>query len=616
MAHHPIRKFFGLIVLYSVIILGIFALQFRSQSIFSKNFAQLRLTLSKNKQESVKQEFIDTFHIVYKGMTLYSDNDAKPTLHLKNGSSKTLTFVNWNEINDSSFQLIFDNNVSILCGITGNEKNTLTVSAKIPSNANNISIPYKFAKAYTVTNSTGRRITLKSNNMQTALTAPIIQPDVITLSPVESTFTYANFKPVTTFAFDTISDNPLAQADFFMQNKKNIKTSCVNLFTTSIDNLTETAVNAYMAEMTAKNKYLDAIALIPDSYKSGSRRTYLTAPYLNNLVAMNSTLVMQLENLNYRMTYSLEKQNLSIFESDNLAQFLQTLKTSQACLVLQLPASLQVFEPTPEQAAGILNTYKNLIIDSPEMANLLSSVLDTCLQTIESNCTLENEKLYVSSNNERLTSMQSIRIGKALIDYGAIIKNTTVQTGGYLLVNSQIPSAELLDLRTASDIYSILEEENTFYPHLQNIAKDNGNSIWAWTVAQSIGFSKDEQGTISFLTQFPIGATHYMIINNIEPFKSIEIYGMKFRTDPRFETYNSSGYVYNAKSKTLFLKYRQKAEHELVKLFYIDEEPEESNVETATNETTSPDATAETTATETTTEQPVATPVVNDTVSN
>jgi len=59
-----------------------------------------------------------------------------------------------------------------------------------------------------------------------------------------------------------------------------------------------------------------------------------------------------------------------------------------------------------------------------------------------------------------------------------------------------------------------------------------------------------------------------MIINGIKPFKSIEIYGLKFRTDPRFEWYNSSGYAFDASSNTLFLKYRQKSNTERVRLFY------------------------------------------------
>lgn len=585
MTRHPIRKFFGLFVLYSLIILGIFALQFRSQSIFSKNFSQLRLTLTKNKDETQNIPYSDKFYIAYKGMTIFSDEENKSILTYSNGNQVPLVFSDWKEIDENSFELLFSENVSLLCKVSGEKKENLNISAKLPTKTKAISIPYKFSKSYTVTDSSAKKMLLKSNNTQTALRAPEIQENKIVLWNTNNSLSYADYIPVTRFTFDSILENPLALLDSYMQTKKNIKNASVNLFASSLDSLTEQAANAYMAEMTPKGKYLDSIAQIPQSFKEGTRRTYISAPYLNNLVNMNNSLVMQLENLDYKVTFALEKKDLSIFETENLAQFLLTRKSTIANQVLQLPATLESFEPTTEQASGILNTYASLKIEYPEMADLLIPVLDKSLEIVETACFTENDLLFVSSNNEKLNNLQSIRIGKSLVNYGSVVKNTTIQAGGYMLINSQIPTVENLDLRTTGEIYAILEEDSTFYPHMNFIHKENGVTTWAWTVAQSITYSKDEEGTISFATKFPQGATHYMILNNIEPFKSIEIYGMKFRTDPRFETYNSSGYVYNARTKTLFLKYRHKSETEIVRLIYKDEPPKEETIET-TEETT------------------------------
>ncbi len=591
MTRHPIRKFFGLFVLYSFIILGIFALQFRSQSIFSKNFAQLRLTLTQNKDEAQKNPYSDTFYIAYKGMTLFSDEENKPVLTYTNGNKIPLVFTDWKEIDENSFELLFSENVSLLCKISGEKKDSLNVSVNLPTKSKEISIPYKFSKSYTVTDSNAKRMLLKSNNTQTALKAPEIRESEIVLLASNKTLSYADYVPVTRFTFDTILENPLAQVDMYMQTKKNIKNASVTNFASSSDALTEQAVNAYMAEFTPKGKYLDAIAQIPASFKDGTRRTYVSAPYLNNLVNMNNSLVMQLENLDYKMNFALEKNDLSIFETDNLVQFLLTRKSSVANQVLQLPTKLEVFEPTTKQASGILNAYSVLKSQHPEMANLLLPVLDKSLEVVESACYTENDMLFITSNNEKLDNLQSIRIGKTLVNYGSVIKNTTVQAGGYMLINSQIPAVENLDLRTTGEIYAILEEDSTFYPHMDFIHKENGITTWAWTVAQSISYSKDEEGTITLATKFPQGATHYMILNNIEPFKSIEIYGMKFRTDPRFETYNSSGYVYNARTKTLFLKYRHKSETEIVKLIYKEEPKEEVVPEVTETTSTSSDST-------------------------
>ena len=50
---------------------------------------------------------------------------------------------------------------------------------------------------------------------------------------------------------------------------------------------------------------------------------------------------------------------------------------------------------------------------------------------------------------------------------------------------------------------------------------------------------------------------------------------MAFRTDPRFETYNSSGYVYKKTTETLLLKSRHKTQYEKVRLVYQEAKPEE-----------------------------------------
>ena len=48
---------------------------------------------------------------------------------------------------------------------------------------------------------------------------------------------------------------------------------------------------------------------------------------------------------------------------------------------------------------------------------------------------------------------------------------------------------------------------------------------------------------------------------------------MAFRTDPRFETYNSSGYVYKKSTNTLLLKSRHKAAFEVIRLVYRQAAP-------------------------------------------
>ena len=125
-------------------------------------------------------------------------------------------------------------------------------------------------------------------------------------------------------------------------------------------------------------------------------------------------------------------------------------------------------------------------------------------------------------------------------------------------------------LRTLCEIYPAVVHHNTFYPHFEKIRMIEGTPVWAWTIAREVNITIDENRTLYVDIDFPLGLTHYVILTGVNPFVRIQIYNMDFRTDPQFEIYNSSGYVYRASMKGLLLKSRHKSQHEIVKLYYRD----------------------------------------------
>ena len=78
---------------------------------------------------------------------------------------------------------------------------------------------------------------------------------------------------------------------------------------------------------------------------------------------------------------------------------------------------------------------------------------------------------------------------------------------------------------------------------------------------------------------------------------------MAFRTDPRFETYNSSGYVYRSTSDTLLLKSRHKSEIENITMGY-----KTASVKPAASTTTATSAAASSTQSTEAASQPATTP--------
>ena len=117
-------------------------------------------------------------------------------------------------------------------------------------------------------------------------------------------------------------------------------------------------------------------------------------------------------------------------------------------------------------------------------------------------------------------------------------------------------------------MYPIVVHKNNFYPHFEILSFDNGRAVWAFTCAENISYKNDNAGTVTLAIDFPLSYTHYVIIDGIERFQSIYIYDLAFRTDFRFETYNSSGYVYQRDTSTLLLKSRHKSQLETIRLVY------------------------------------------------
>jgi hypothetical protein len=204
---------------------------------------------------------------------------------------------------------------------------------------------------------------------------------------------------------------------------------------------------------------------------------------------------------------------------------------------------------------------------SKEKADVLQVPAQKALAIIEKACSIKDDIFSFAVESEEVSLLDYAKTGDALIRYGAIIGNADISAVGRLMFNIAISRLDSSDIESFATIYPLAAKENLFYPHLVILDNAADSPIWAWTSAQSMTMSTDSNKTSTISLDFPQGDSHYVIINGVESFKTIEIYELSFRTDHRFETYNSSGYVYDSKTKTLFLKYRHKSGTEIVKLY-------------------------------------------------
>ena len=576
---HPIRKSFGLIVLYSIIIIGLFVLQFRNESVVSKSIGQLSISFAQSQNEAGEISLKNSLQANFKGISFIADEVSPARLVLQDNSgerTENLVLTACEQKTPLSYTFHFTNDTFLTFSVTSTDSlAVMSISAELPQDAVALHLNYKPISGFSVTEKTRTRLILNSKNLTYSFSAGEISSTDFILSHKNPTSYYMAFDPSVKFNFAMLdSDMIIAQKSTYDANVRSLRESLVSLVEQAVrtnQTLSEKSVTAYVAERASQGLYAEAINYIPDSFKKGNKRTYLSAPYFNSLATMLPTLEMNNENIESMLKNSIASSSLSVFTLENFADYLNILpEDAKVRSIISLAKTILEDESAADQtklshASGVLNTYIRLEALHSNLAELLRPAAQRCIPIIESHCILNNSLLTLVEKDSAVSNYQALLTGNALIKWGEFNGATEYSEAGYAIINS-ILSANTIDLLTMSDVYPVLVS-NEYYPNYKVISRSPAGTIWAWTCARSITYTPHD-GMASISINFPKGETNYIILSGVQPFSEIEIYGLSFRSDPRFESYNSSGFVYNTSQKILLLKSRHKAETEIIRLTY------------------------------------------------
>ncbi len=584
MSKHPFRKALGLTFLYGFIIIGIFVLQFRNESVILRNIGLLRMSVAQTQEEDGTMSLKNTVSVSFKGISFTAD-DVHPAKITTTGSAtpQSLSLISWEQPTPQSFKFNFTYDTSITFSVSDtSSKASLTVSAQMPSDTTALSLYYKPVSGYSVTEQSRTRQLFSSKNISYTMSAAQISDTEILLTRSTNVAMYTRYDPSKTFTFASIpSDSETATSSAYEATVKKFKAAFISAASGAFadaSTLSESIVAAYVAEMASAGKYQEALDAVPDSFKKGNRRTYFTAPYFNTLSAMNPSLVMANENYESMIKNAVSQNSLDVFAVTNIDDYMLRAHNSPSVkALLALPSSLQNFAPTLSQATAILKVYMTFTNSHSQLASELENVVEPCLSAISSVCTISSDHLILQEKDIPVSFNQAIETGQALIQYGKFYSRADYCAGGYMIINTAFAQNPNLDLRTMADIYPVLVQQNPAYPHSLVLYNKNEENVWAWTCASNITYEENADGSeADIVVSFKQGDTHYIILNGIRPFSGIEIYGLSFHTDPRFETYNSSGYVYKESTHTLFLKSRHKVSNEKIHLYFSKQKSEVS----------------------------------------
>ena len=561
---HPLRKFFGVLLLYIILIFGIFVLQFRNESTIIHFIGQLKIVLTENKDAKETIPLKNRFEIAFLGLEI-SANARNPAMLLTEDRSIPLALVSWEVPSPQNVELVFNNGARLSLSL--DEKNErLSLFAKLPADSR-LALPFKTAGGYSITERDLARTLIASKAHTYALTPGLSERQELVIHSETAPVLFAPYTESQAFSFDAAVG--LTNEASFTGAVSALSSRLIEAYTAARDSGNEQTVVAYIAAMSERNRYAQALLQVPDSFKNSRNRTYLSAPYFDTLVAMDTSLTARNASLLSMLNYAVQRQGLDFFTVPNLADYLMRETNSRAVeQFLALAGTMEPFEPSVREAAGILDTYASLLTARHKYAELLESVLESCLAVVESACAIEGSQLTVYETETALAPLQIADVGAALVNYGVARNQTAIKNAGYLLLTSLCADLTQFDSRALGELYQRTARANTFYQHSTVLSETGGGKVWAWHIARSLSYEQNARGDITLTIDFPPENSHYLILKGIMPFRAIEIHQTPYRSDPRFEAYNSSGYMYNAETRTLYLKSRHREQSEIIRLIY------------------------------------------------
>ncbi len=586
-----IKKALTLLIVDVIIIIGIFILQFRTDSSIIEKIGNLQLTFFQNEEKDKGFVLQNKFRLSYNGVNFFFDDQTPVTVVKGEQTDLPVTLESWQKNNELSYTLNFTNDIKVTFNLESLDENaSLSVLSEFPpkSDIESLAIPFNYLSNLKVQKSEDSNIVLNNKKNSWEIEASSLTNGKFALNKNRHEGSYSIYQEDKTFTFSDVVDSPFADFALFNKNISNLKSNLISSFkaNTNDANISEQVIVSYLAAQAENGSYSQALDDIPSGFKKSSQRSYLSAPYLNTLSDMNEMLEKSIADYENTISNNVDVHNLDIYTIRNISNYMTVHSKPQVIRkLLENTAVKDLSDATLSQVSGILHAYIDFVDLNPSYAKILVPVLPACIEKITQACSYENGKMTISENGTFLSVMQAVEIGFTVMRYGLQMQDEILQKAGYVLVNSYLSENSSFDLRTLANLYPIIAYDNWYYPHLQIINSDGDNLMWAWTCARDISYEKESDDIINITIDFPESLTHYVIIKGIPYFTTIYIYNMAFRTDPRFETYNSSGYVYKSNTNTLLLKSRHKSKKEVIRFDFKVPEKKAEPVVAKQNET-------------------------------
>lgn len=599
---HKSSRMIALTISYILIIFGIFVIQFTIGKTFYYTIGAMSVSGRDDVDETGNRTPLLPLHIVANGLDFYITDQTPITAKTSNNEELSLKVLEYKKTEDS-FSVICSNDVLIdFTSYLSETVETVRISVSMPSEIETIYFPWKLTQSARLERQ-DEQIFLRYGKDRFIFrggygfgnyddTSEL--PHLI-LSSSKKTAFYETYIQSESLDFDSIRRIPIASDEEYAKTKQLFRERALDYFSSVISsrNYNEDLLTAYMAEKAFNGEYAKALVFAPSSLLPKEKRSYISTTFYGNLVQNDNSLAAYQRKFLSGIESGIARAEISVFDREALIPFL--INNSRANLI----SALEKIASNAKQedlnsflAAGLLEAAMDYAFYFPNKQNPFMENSEQYETVLKDSLISIDTGLYISSDKKTIDTEKTLRAASVLIRYGSsypdkgawkavgqALYSSIFSLGGN---SSSLPAsfdiqgdkAKKLGLMAndalilhAEKLYPAAVKDNPYYPHEESLALKAEPGIWAWTSARDINVLKNDAKIFSFRISSKAGDTHYMIIRGIRPFYRIQIHEIDFRTDPRFEMYNSSGYVYDERTRTLLLKMKHKKDDEDIVLF-------------------------------------------------
>lgn len=592
------------IVLYLGIVFGICVLQFTKGQTFSISLGAMTVTGRQERTQAGELLPLLPLHIVSNGLDLYI-SEQNPVYSVDEADAVVpLRIVSYRfHEKEARFSVKCSDGVviSFFCERRGHV-DSFAVEATIPNGIKKIALPWKITQNAGFERVNGKMFVRFGKNHYAFVGGFSFNTDEhaqklsetphVVLEKRAPAAYYKTYVPLSGFDISAIPSMAYASVEAYNEALKTFSSAILRAgsYVPSSNKYNEKTMIAYIAEMGQCGQFARALTEAPAQTFLRSVRTYLSNPFFGNVQETHAGLAADDAKKREQYAALLAEGSLAIFEHNDIIPFLTDRGTEGAIEELfHLIETVDALKLTARQAVGVLGVWLDCLHYYPDRKTLFEDVLPQCEKRITESLVLIDEELYLSNDGTYIDTLSSLSCARILMKYGSarspvwqpvarmlitsLLRYSGAAAGlpiGFTVSGDKTTEREITaddsSMLDAGILYPLVVPNNSWYPHAQSLALQAEAGVWAWTCAQSIEVLKNTTKELAFRVRFPEGQSHYLTLHGIKPFYRIEMYGIPFRSDARFEMYNSSGYAYDAENKILYVKMRHKSEYEVIRL--------------------------------------------------